>query len=112
MALSNLTATGGRGDETRADGQRLMERILAKDNMTAAYRRVTSNKGSHGVDGMQVDELRTHLWAEWPTYRQQLLDGVYKPQPVRAVEIPKPNGGTRQLGIPTVMDRLIQQAIA
>jgi group II intron reverse transcriptase/maturase len=89
-----------------------MERIVAKDNMTAAFKRVTSNRGSHGVDGMQVDELRTHLWAEWPNYRQQLLEGVYQPQPVRRVEIPKPSGGTRQLGIPTVMDRLIQQAAA
>jgi RNA-directed DNA polymerase len=111
-ALSNPAASSGRGNETQSDGQALMERIVAKDNMTAAFKRVTSNRGSHGVDGMQVDELRTHLWAEWPNYRQQLLEGAYQPQPVRRVEIPKPSGGTRQLGIPTVMDRLIQQAAA
>lgn len=111
-ALSNPAARHGGGNGTKSDGQTLMERILAKDNMTTAFKRVKSNKGSHGVDGMQVDELRTHLWAEWPNYRQQLLEGDYNPQAVRGVEIPKPSGGIRQLGIPTVMDRLIQQAIA
>jgi RNA-directed DNA polymerase len=111
-ALSNPPATHGGGNETQTDGQMLMEWILAKDNMTMAFKRVKSNKGSHGVDGMQVDELRTYLWTEWPNYLQQLLVGSYTPHAVRTVEIPKPNGGIRQLGIPTVMDRLIQQAIA
>ena len=111
-ALSNPPAAHGGGNGTLSDGRKLMEWILSKDNMTAAFKRVKSNKGSHGVDGMQVDDLRTHLWAEWPNYRQQLLEGVYAPNAVRKVEIPKPSGGTRQLGIPTVMDRLIQQAIA
>lgn len=91
---------------------RLLEEILSRDNMKAALKRVTANKGSHGVDGMKVNELSTYLVTEWPSIRQALQEGTYVPQPVRRVEIPKPDGGTRLLGIPTVIDRLIQQAIA
>lgn len=80
--------------------------------MRSALRRVKANKGSHGVDGMKVDELPAYLQTEWPTIRQSLLDGTYVPKPVRRVEIPKPDGGMRLLGIPTVLDRLIQQAMA
>jgi group II intron reverse transcriptase/maturase len=90
----------------------LLEKILSRDNMLAALKRVKANKGSHGVDGMKVDELPAYLKTTWPTIRQSLLDGTYVPQPVRRVEIPKPDGGVRLLGIPTVLDRLIQQAIA
>lgn len=90
----------------------LLENILSRDNMLAALKRVKANKGSHGVDGMKVDELPAYLKAAWQTIRQSLLDGTYVPQPVRRVEMPKPDGGVRLLGIPTVLDRLIQQAIA
>jgi RNA-directed DNA polymerase len=110
--LSTSPASNGRRNESREDEQRLMERILTRENMTKAYKRVKANKGSHGPDGMQVDELQPYLWETWPTIRQQLLEGNYHPQPVRRVEIPKPDGGKRELGIPNVIDRLIQQAVA
>ncbi|EGD50359.1 RNA-directed DNA polymerase (Reverse transcriptase) [Thermoanaerobacter ethanolicus JW 200] len=90
----------------------MLEMIVERRNMEAAYKRVVANKGSHGVDGMEVDELLPYLKENWATIKQQLLEGKYKPQPVRRVEIPKPDGGVRLLGIPTVLDRLIQQAIA
>jgi RNA-directed DNA polymerase len=76
-----------------------------------AFKRVKSNKGSPGIDGMTVDELSAYLLEHWPAIREQLLAGTYKPQPVRRVEIPKPDGGVRQLGIPTVLDRMVQQAV-
>ncbi|WP_238475965.1 group II intron reverse transcriptase/maturase [Clostridium manihotivorum] len=80
--------------------------------MNLALKRVISNKGSHGVDGMPVYELKQFLKTNWISIRENILNGEYRPMPVRRVEIPKPNGGTRLLGIPTVLDRLIQQAIA
>ena len=89
-----------------------LERILSRDNMISAMKRVISNKGSHGVDGMKVYELKQYLKTNWPGIREKILNSEYKPMSVRRVEIPKPNGGTRLLGIPTVLDRLIQQAIA
>ena len=89
----------------------LMSAIIEPNNMHLAYRRVTRNKGSAGVDGMRVEQLKAYLQQHWPTLKQQLVDGTYQPQPVRKVEIPKPGGGKRMLGIPTVIDRLIQQAI-
>ena len=79
--------------------------------MLAALKRVESNKGAAGVDGMKVYELRPHLKEHWPRIKTELLTDAYKPQPVRRVEIPKPDGGVRLLGIPNVLDRLIQQAI-
>jgi len=88
-----------------------MEAVVEKANMARAYRRVVTNKGAPGADGMTVDQLADHLQQYWPTLRERLLAGKYHPSPVRAVEIPKPKGGTRQLGIPTVTDRLIQQAL-
>jgi retron-type reverse transcriptase len=89
-----------------------MEEVVCRENMTMAYRRVVSNKGAPGVDGVTVDDLNPLLWARWEQLKQQLLSGSYKPQPVRKVEIPKPGGkGVRMLGIPTVIDRLIQQAL-
>jgi len=90
----------------------LLERILRKDNLNLAYKRVKANKGSHGVDGMTVDELLPHLKQYGGELKQSILKGEYHPQPVRRVEIPKPDGGKRLLGIPTVVDRVIQQAIA
>ncbi|MBE0618088.1 MAG: group II intron reverse transcriptase/maturase [Proteobacteria bacterium] len=90
---------------------RLMENVVSRSNMMAAYERVVSNKGAPGIDGMQVGELKAHLVKEWPRIKEELLDGAYQPQPVRKVEIPKPGGGMRTLGIPTVLDRLIQQAL-
>lgn len=95
--------------ETLAQG--LMEAIVASANMRRALKGVRANKGSAGVDGMSVDELCPYLLENWPNIRASLLDGSYRPQPVRRVEIPKPDGGVRQLGIPTALDRLIQQAI-
>ena len=89
-----------------------LERILSRENMLLAMKRVTSNKGSHGVDGMTVYELKHFLKTNWIQIREDIFTGEYRPMPVRRVEIPKPNGGTRLLGIPTVLDRLIQQAIA
>lgn len=90
----------------------MLEIIVSRDNMKAALKRVKANKGSHGVDGMKVDELPAYMSIHWPTIRQELLEGTYVPKPVRRVEIPKPDGGLRLLGIPTVVDRLIQQAVA
>lgn len=89
----------------------LMEWLVSKENLTEAYKRVVRNKGAPGVDGITTEAFKDHLNNCWETTKQQLLEGNYQPQPVRRVEIPKPNGGVRKLGIPTVMDRLIQQAI-
>jgi RNA-directed DNA polymerase len=88
-----------------------MEGIVERENLKKALARVKRNKGSAGIDGMTVDNLSAYLKENWPTIRAQLLDGTYKPQPVRRVEIPKASGGLRPLGIPTVLDRLIQQAV-
>ena len=96
---------------TKAEPAPLMEAVVEKVNMARAYRRVVANKGAPGADGMTVHQLTDHLKQHWPTLRERLLAGEYHPSPVRAVEIPKPKGGTRQLGIPTVTDRLIQQAL-
>jgi RNA-directed DNA polymerase len=89
----------------------LIERLVERKNMKKAYAQVMRNKGAAGIDNMSVESLKTYLQEKWPEVREQLVRGEYKPKPVRRVEIPKPNGGTRLLGIPTVMDRLIQQAI-
>jgi group II intron reverse transcriptase/maturase len=99
-------------DGKEADTSKLLEEILSRDNLNLAYKRVKKNRGSHGVDGMPVGELLAHLKLHGQTIRQKILNGEYKPQPVRRVEIPKPDGGVRLLGIPTVLDRMIQQAIA
>ena len=94
------------------DTSRLLEDVLERDNMLQAMYRVIRNKGSHGIDGMKTDELREHVKRTWITVKSKLLEGKYNPSPVRRVEIPKPDGGIRLLGIPTVQDRMIQQAIA
>ena len=89
----------------------LLERVLQRPNLQAALKRVRKNKGSPGIDGMTVDELPTYLKEHWPQIREQLRAGKYQPQPVRRQQIPKPGGGMRELGIPTVLDRFIQQAL-
>jgi len=96
------------GDETA----KLMEEVLRRENLIEAHKRVKQNKGAPGVDGMTVDELMPHCREHWEEIRGQLLGETYKPRPVRGQEIPKPDGGIRKLGIPTVLDRLIMQAIA
>jgi RNA-directed DNA polymerase len=88
-----------------------MEAVVERENLKQALAQVKRNKGAAGIDAMSVDALPAYLKQQWPTIRAQLLDGTYKPQPVRRVEIPKPSGGTRSLGIPTVLDRFIQQAV-
>jgi RNA-directed DNA polymerase len=89
----------------------LMEEVCQRSNLEEALRRVRANKGSPGIDEINVDELVDHLQQHWPAIRDQLLSGAYQPQPVKRVEIPKPDGGVRKLGIPTVLDRFIQQAV-
>nr|WP_062286090.1 group II intron reverse transcriptase/maturase [Moorella mulderi] len=88
-----------------------MEQVVERHNMLAALKRVERNGGAPGVDGIPTERLRDQIRAEWPRIREELLAGTYRPKPVRRVEIPKPGGGKRMLGIPTVMDRLIQQAL-
>src|SRR5208283_1388001 len=106
---SNLTA---KRDDSCRKTQKLMEAVVERENMFKALRQVEANRGSAGVDGVTVEALRASLREHWPRIKEELLDGRYQPQPVRKVEIPKPGGkGMRQLGIPTVMDRLIQQAL-
>jgi RNA-directed DNA polymerase len=92
--------------------QDLLEAVLAGDNLARAWKRVKSNKGAPGIDGVTVQDWPSHARAHWPALRGQIEGGRYKPQAVRRVEIPKPDGGKRMLGIPTVTDRVVQQAIA
>lgn len=99
-------------DGNKENTSQLLEEILNRDNLNVAYKRVMKNDGSHGVDGMKADELLAYLKQHGEELKQSLLGGKYRPQPVRRVEIPKPDGGIRMLGIPTVIDRMIQQAIA
>lgn len=101
-------ATSGR---TKSEGDALMERVVERDNMRRAYRRVLRNKGSAGIDGLSVEGLGDWLKKHWPSVKQALLGGRYLPHAVRRVDIPKPQGGVRTLGVPTVVDRLIQQAL-
>ncbi len=99
-------------EKTRPGTEGLLEEVLRRENMLSAFRRVRSNKGAPGIDGMTIEELGDYLKAEWARIREELLKETYRPSPVRQVEIPKPNGkGMRPLGIPTVLDRMIQQAI-
>jgi RNA-directed DNA polymerase len=92
-------------------GPGLLSAVLARENMQQAWKRVRANKGAAGIDGLDIDQTAERLRTEWPGIRGQLLHGTYRPQPVRRVTIPKPDGGERELGIPTVTDRLIQQAL-
>jgi RNA-directed DNA polymerase len=97
--------------EPEDTGPGLLTAVLARENMQQAWKRVRANKGAAGIDGLGIDETAERLMWEWPVIRDQLLHGTYRPRPVRRVTIPKPDGGQRELGIPTVMDRLIQQAL-
>src|SRR5271157_1212878 len=99
------------GTENPASTNRMMEAVCERENLKAALRQVKANKGSPGVDGMTVVGIKDYLKQHWPAIREQLLGGTYEPKPVRRVEIPKPDGGVRKLGIPTVLDRFIQQAV-
>ena len=108
----------GRDEPRTADHQHeglgredLLAQALSRENMAEAWKRVKANKGSAGVDGLSIDETAEHLKTQWPKIREELQSGQYRPQAVRRVEIPKPGGGMRELGIPTVVDRLIQQAL-
>lgn len=94
------------GESVKAE---LMEEVLERRNLAKALKRVEENRGAAGVDGMTVKELRQHLQEHWAELRERLLWGNYEPKPVRRVEIPKPDGGVRKLGIPTVLDRFIQR---
>src|SRR5450759_2766930 len=99
------------GTENPASTNRLMEEVCERENLKAALRRVTANNGSPGVEGMTVIGIKDYLKQHWPAIREQLLSGTYEPKPVRRVEIAKQDGGMRKLGIPTVLDRFIQQAV-
>ncbi len=117
--LHSVTAMNPPGEaESRREGTQpalqavTMEAVLARANVARAWKRVKSNRGAPGIDGMHVEDFAAHARITWPAIRQSLLAGRYGPQPVRRVSIPKPGGGERELGIPTVMDRVIQQALA
>jgi len=92
-------------------GRALLEQALTRENLVLAWKRVRANAGSAGVDGLTVEQTAERLKVHWPSVKEQLLAGQYRPNPVRRVQIPKPDGGVRELGIPTVTDRLIQQAL-
>jgi len=97
--------------ESPAATMYLMDEVCERENLVRAWQRVRDNKGAPGVDGMTIDDAKSYLSEHWPDIRSQLLAGTYQPQPVKRVEIPKPDGGVRKLGIPCVVDRLIQQAV-
>jgi RNA-directed DNA polymerase len=97
--------------QSPASMNRLMEEVCERENLKEALRRVKANKGSPGVEGITVNQLDDYLEQHWPAIREQLLSGTYKPRPVKRVEIPKPDGGVRKLGIPTVLDRFVQQTV-
>jgi RNA-directed DNA polymerase len=108
-ARQTLAARGGKAE---AEARSLMEEVLRRENVTAAYKRVVANGGAPGVDGMTVEELMGYCREHWPRIREEIRSGAYRPQAVKKVEIPKPGSrGTRTLGIPTVVDRMIQQAL-
>ncbi len=105
------SSSAARREPVRPEELPLMEAVVARENLLDAYARVMSNKGAAGVDQMPVEQLKPYLQEHWAQIKESLLNGTYQPQAVRRVEIPKPSGGVRQLGIPTVVDRLIQQAV-
>ena len=89
----------------------LLEEILSRENMRLAYKKVKANKGASGIDGINIEEIDDYLKENWVNIRDKIRERKYKPKPVRRVEIPKPDGGVRNLGVPTVVDRIIEQAI-
>ena len=111
MSEATSDETGLPRQEPEGAGRDLLAQALARENMQRAWKRVKANKGAAGVDGLDIARTGEHLKHAWPSIRQQLLEGTYRPQPVRRVGIPKPDGSERELGIPTVTDRLIQQAL-
>ena len=115
-STTTMNPTGGDGDRRRATQpalhEDLMEAVLWPANLHRAWRRVKSNRGAPGIDGLRIEDFPAYVRERWPAIRQSLYDGRYQPQPVRRVIIPKTGGGERALGIPTVLDRVIQQAIA
>jgi RNA-directed DNA polymerase len=111
MAEGTETLVAKSDAERPASTAQVMEEVCERENLKRALRRVRGNKGSAGIDGMTVEQLPAFLKEHWPTIRAQLLNGTYRPQPVRRVEIPKPDGGSRKLGIPTALDRFLQQAV-
>ena len=108
LGAEACTATS---EQTKSESYALMERVVERSNIRLAYQRVVENKGAAGIDEMPVSELKDWLMMHWPSVKKALLEGRYWPQPVRRVDIPKPTGGVRTLGVPTVVDRLIQQAL-
>jgi RNA-directed DNA polymerase len=111
VAEGTETLRAERDTESPAGNQQVMEAVCERENLREAVKRVKANKGSPGMDGMTVAQLPEYLKQHWPEIREQLLSGTYEPQPVKRVEIPKPDGGVRKLGIPTVRDRFVQQAV-
>ena len=109
--IQGATNCAGIQRRSTPDTKKLIEQVVGKVNMLKAYQRVVSKGGSAGVDGISTGEIKDYINLNWPRIKGQILTGRYKPEPVRGVQIPKPNGGIRQLGIPTVMDRIIQQAV-
>lgn len=105
------TTDGKRGEDAPVGGVDLMERVLERENLRRALRQVRRNRGAPGIDGMTVDDLVVHLKTHWPAIRASLVEGTYQPQPVRRATIPKSGGGTRNLGIPVVLDRFVEQAL-
>ena len=110
-ASAAITTPALNQDEATSD-EYLLDAVLSFDNLARAWQRVKSNKGAPGIDGVTIEDWPAHARAHWPAQREQIKVGQYQPQPVRRVEIPKPDGGKRRLGIPTVTDRVVQQAIA
>jgi len=106
-ALAPLTVD----EEQIFELNKIIDKMVERENMQKAYEQVVRNKGAAGIDNMSVKDLKPYLQAEWADIKVKLLAGTYKPQPVKRVEIPKPGGGIRRLGIPTVVDRMIQQAL-
>lgn len=111
MAVLGAEVCTAADEQTKAEGPRQMEAVVERSNLWQAYERVMRNKGAAGVDGLTVPELKAWLQQHWPSVKAALLAGDYVPAAIQKVEIPKPNGGVRTLGIPTVLDRLIQQAL-
>ena len=110
-ARMGAEACAAASGQTKSENSLLMERVVERSNMWLAYQRVVENKGAPGVDGLTVHELKDWLKTHWPRVKEALLAGDYIPQAVRRVDIPKPQGGVRMLGVPTVVDQLIQQAL-
>jgi RNA-directed DNA polymerase len=111
LSEGNEPVVAQQKNESPTETERMMEQICEPSNVIEAWKRVKENKGSPGIDDMKVEELKGYLEKHWARIREELLTGRYRPQPVKRVEIPKPDGGTRKLGIPTVLDRLVQQAV-